>query len=155
VTGAFFDVAANVTVVKAVFKDTSLLLPYIPDFVLRFDGTLFNQHLLPQLLPGGKPLRGTLSTGITFVSPRPLPQGERGDTVFTTDLNATLGWSIFDLSLVCTNLFDSQYRLGEYNYASDFHSAAPFPTLVPVRHFTAGAPRALYVSLAVQLGGNP
>ena len=31
---------------------------------------------------------------------------------------------------------DTQYRLGEYNYASDFGSQ-PFPTLVPMRHFSA------------------
>jgi hypothetical protein len=84
-----------------------------------------------------------------------LPQGERGDPLFTTDLNASVGWSMFELSLVCTNLFDAQYRLGEYNYVSDFHSSPPFPTLVPVRHFSAGPPRALYVSLAIHLGGEP
>ena len=92
---------------------------------------------------------------MTYVSPRPLPQGERGSTLFTTDLNATLGWSIFELGLICSNLFDSRYRLGEYNYTSDFHSSAPFPTLVPVRHFSAGAPRGLYVTFAIHAGGNP
>jgi hypothetical protein len=154
-TGRFFDVSANATVVRAVFADTGLLIPYIPDFVFRFDGALWSDRLLPQLHPGGQPFRGTLAAGVTYVSPRPLPQGERGNTLFTTDLNATLGWSIFELGLICTNLFDSRYRLGEYNYTSDFHSSAPFPTLVPMRHFSAGAPRGLYVTFAIHVGGNP
>jgi hypothetical protein len=155
ITGDFFDLAANATFVKAVFQDTSLLIPYVPEFVFRFDGALFDQALFPQWRPGGSALRGTLAAGVTFVSPRPLPQGQRGDAVFTTDVSATLGWSLLELGVSCTNLFDSRYRLGEYNYASDFHSTAPFPTLVPVRHFAAGAPRALYVTLAIHLGGNP
>jgi hypothetical protein len=90
---------------------------------------------------------------VSYVAPRPLPQGERGNPIFTLDLNATLGWSMFELGLACTNLFDNRYRIGEYNYASDFHSE-PFPTLVPVRHFSAGAPRAFFVTLALRLGGE-
>jgi hypothetical protein len=46
---------------------------------------------------------------------------------------------------------DTQYRLGEYNYASDFQSE-PFPTLVPVRHFSAGTPRTVLVSIALNYG---
>jgi hypothetical protein len=51
------------------------------------------------------------------------------------------------------NIFDAKYRLGEYNYASDFHSA-PEPTLVPQRHFTAGAPRTVFLSVSATLGGG-
>jgi hypothetical protein len=153
-TGRFFDVAGNLTYVHAVFSDTGLLIPYIPDWVVRFDGVLFNDQLLRAEQARGHAVRGSLATGATFVAPRPLPQGERGDSLFTLDLNATVGWSMLELGLSCTNLLDTQYRLGEYNYASDFHSAA-FPTLVPVRHFSAGAPRAVYVTLTVHLGGEP
>ncbi len=154
VTGRFFDVATNVTYVHAVFDDTGLLIPYIPDLVFRFDGSLFDDHLLQRTWqPLGKPFRGRLSSGVTYVAPRPLPLGERGNALFTVDLNATLGWSLFELGLAVTNLLDRRYRLGEYNYASDFHSE-PFPTLVPVRHFAAGAPREIFVTLAVHLGGE-
>jgi len=41
--------------------------------------------------------------------------------------------------------------LGEYNYASDFHSQE-FPTLVPVRHFSAGAPLTVLWSIAIHYG---
>jgi len=51
-----------------------------------------------------------------------------------------------------SNLLDRRYRLGEYNYASDFRTESQ-PTLVPVRHFTAGPPRAVYLTLGVNFGG--
>jgi hypothetical protein len=53
---------------------------------------------------------------------------------------------------MATNLLDNRYRLGEFNYASDFHSQ-PQPTLVSERHFTAGAPRGVFGTLAINFGG--
>jgi iron complex outermembrane receptor protein len=73
--------------------------------------------------------------------------------IFTLDASATLGWSHYEIGISATNLTARQYRLGEYNFASDFRTE-PSPTLVPVRHFTAGAPRAVYGTLAVNFGGN-
>lgn len=153
VIGSFFDLAANLTYVRATFDDTGLLIPYVPDWVFRFDGSLFGELPWSALRIRGKAFRGTLASGFTFVSPRPLPQGERSNPIAVTDLHATVGIWLFDLGLVATNLFDVQYRLGEYNYASDFGSQ-PFPTLVPMRHFSAGAPRQILFSLSVQLGGG-
>ena len=98
-------------------------------------------------------MRVSGSTGVTFVAPRPLPYGTRSDPIFTIDASVTLGWSFVELGLAAQNLLDTQYRLGEYNYASDFHSQA-FPTLVPVRHFSAGAPRTLLLTLALNLGAG-
>jgi len=152
-TGRFLDLAANFTYVKATFDDTGLLIPYIPDKVFRFDGVLFGNLPYVTIRPAGRPFRGSLSSGITYVSPRPLPQNERGNTIFTVDVNATLGWSFLEIGLACTNLFDARYRLGEYNFASDFHSQG-FPTLVPVRHFTAGAPREFFFTVALNFGGE-
>ena len=56
------------------------------------------------------------------------------------------------MRLAATNLFDSRYKLGEYNYASDFHSQAE-PTLAPERSFTAGAPRLIMLTIGMTLGG--
>jgi TonB family protein len=151
--GSFFDLAANFTYVKATFDDTGLLIPYIPDRVFRLDGALFGDLPLLTIRPAGKRLLGSLSTGVTYVSPRPLPQNDRGNTIFTVDLNATVGWSFLEFGFTCTNLFDTRYRLGEYNFASDFHSQG-FPTLVPVRHFTAGAPREFFFTVALNFGGE-
>ena len=75
------------------------------------------------------------------------------DVMDAIDASATLGWSHYEVSFSGTNLVGQQYRLGEYNFASDFHTQGG-ATLVPVRHFTAGAPRALFVTFAVNFGGG-
>lgn len=153
VLGRFFDVAANLTYVRATFDDTGLLIPYVPDWVLRVDGSLFGELPFAKLRLFGKAFRGTLASGFTYVSPRPLPQGERSNPIAVFDVHASVGIWLFDLGLVATNLTAAQYRLGEYNYASDFGSQ-PFPTLVPMRHFSAGAPQQFLFSLSINLGGG-
>ena len=77
-------------------------------------------------------LRGTLAAGFSYVGPRPLPYGARSDTIATLDASATLGWWFVDLSISAQNLLNRQYRLGEYNYVSDFHTT-PNPTRCSVR----------------------
>ena len=78
--------------------------------------------------------------------------------MLTVDSSATLDVSRYEFGLTVSNLLGSQYRLGEYNLASDFHSASGAsasaqPTLVPQRTFTAGAPRAIFGSFAINFGG--
>jgi hypothetical protein len=148
-TGLWFDEAANITLVRSTFDDTHLLVPYVPDVVVRSDTSV--HHELPWSIQNS-PLTGALSAGVTYVGRRALPYGERSDTIFTVDTSATLAWKIFELGFIATNLFDRQYRLSEFNYASDFRGESQ-PTLVPTRHFTAGAPRGLFVTLAATLGG--
>ncbi|MEW6435338.1 MAG: TonB family protein [Myxococcota bacterium] len=150
--GAFYDVSGNVTWVQSKFDDTGLLVPYVPDVVLRADGALF--HALPFLRPTGAPLTGRLGLGVTWVGRRALPYGQRSDVIFVTDLNAEVSWRWASLGLAVTNLFGAQYRLGEYHFASDFRTSGTLPTLVPVRHFSAGAPRAVMLTLAFRLGGD-
>ncbi len=151
-TGDFLDLAANVTLVRSTFDDTHLLVPYVPDLVVRGDGALFGDLPLPSVR--GQRFRGTLGAGVTYVGHRPLPYGQRSDAIGTVDVAATVGLWHVDVGLTATNLFDSRYRLGEYDYASDFRSSAA-PTLVPVRHFSAGPPRTVMATFAVTLGGNP
>lgn len=149
-TGAFFDEAANVTLVRSTLDDTHLLVPYAPDVVVRSDTAFFGA--LPFAL-AGKPFKGTVSSGVTYVGHRALPFGQRSDTIFTIDAGATLAWTRYELGFIASNLLDRRYRLGEYNFASDFHTQ-PGATLVPVRHFTAGAPRGLFATFAVTFGGD-
>jgi len=154
VFGPVFDVSVNGTYVHATLDDTGLLIPYVPDLVLRGDGAVFTDLPWKILNLEGRPARITLATGITFVGRRPLPFGTRSDRIFTIDTNLEVGWPILRVGLSVTNLLDSQYRLGEYNFASDFHSQSQ-PTLVPVRHFAAGAPRALLFTITTNFGGSP
>jgi len=151
VRGRFFDENANISVTKSRFDDGGLLVPYAPDLVLRSDSSLFGD--LPWRI-GGSPLRGTVSLGAGYVGHRALPYGQRSDTIFTLDSGASLGWRGYELELQATNLLDARYRAAELNYVSDFRSQ-PLPTLVPARHFAAGAPRLVFISLSVTLGGEP
>ncbi|HEY2405148.1 MAG TPA: TonB family protein [Polyangiaceae bacterium] len=148
-TGSFFDESFNLTLVRSSYDDTHLLVAYVPAVVLRSDTALFSNLPLAFL---DKRVRGTVGAGVTYVGPRPLPYGERSQDLFTVDASASLTWHYFELGLSATNLFNRRYRLGEYNFASDFHSQ-PQPTLVPERMFSAGPPRSLFATLGVYLGG--
>ena len=148
-TGSFFDESANLTLVRATYNDDGTAVAYVPGIVFRSDSALF--RTLPWTVLG-KPIRTTLGAGITYVGRRPLPYGEVSSTIFTIDVSASAEWASYQLRLSATNLLDTQYRLGEYNYASDFHSQ-PQSTLVPDRTFTAGPPRALFLTLGFNFGG--
>jgi hypothetical protein len=149
-TGDFFDESANVTLVRSTFDDTHLLVAYVPDLVVRSDTAFFKD--LPWRL-WNAPMRGTLGAGVTYVGHRPLPYGQRSDTIFTVDTSASVTVRELEVGVMATNLLDARYRLGEFNYASDFHSAGA-ATLVPARHFTAGAPRSLFLTVALTFGGD-
>ncbi len=150
-TSKYFDQAINATWVRATFDDTGLLIPYIPPVVVRSETAglfAFKKALF------GDAIETSGALGLSYIAPRPLPQGEVGDTVFTADLRLGVAWRGWQLTGSAQNLFNSQYRLGEYNYASDFHSQAE-PTLVPSRHFAAGAPRTFMLELRFRMGGEP
>jgi len=148
--GSFFDVQAHGTFVRSQFDDTGLLVPYVPDLVVRFDGAVF--HDLPWKLAGSL-VKASAGVGITYVGRRALPFGQRSDIIFVTDVNGELSWRWVTLGLSASNLFDTRYRLSEFNFASDFQKTPPFPTLTPARQFTAGAPRALMLTLTFNVGG--
>jgi TonB family protein len=149
-TGSFFDIATNLTLVRATFDDTHLSIPYAPGLVARADGVVFGE--LPVSIQQ-RNVFGSLGIGVSFVGKRPLPYDELSETTFLVDLGASLRFRAFSLGLISTNLLDKKYRLGEYNYASDFHSQ-DYPTRVPARHLAAGEPRAIYGTLTLTLGGG-
>jgi TonB family protein len=151
VTGSFYDLAANLTFVKGTYDGTGLLVPYVPNLVLRSDNAVY--HDLPFKLMG-RALRGVLGVGASYLGPRPLPYGQSSAAVFLLDASAALSLRPFELSLVMNNVLDAQYHVGDYNYASYFpHGGLPaFPTLVPARAFAAGPPRQILVSLSGTLG---
>ena len=95
---------------------------------------------------------GVVGYGVSYVGQRPLPYSQLSDVIFVNDASAGLEWSVFHVRLSALNLLDARYKLGEYNYASDFHSQAQ-PTLAPERAFTAGAPRIIMLTVGATLGG--
>jgi TonB family protein len=155
VTADHVDLATNVTLVKSTLDDTGLLIPYVPDVVVRTDGTVFGD--LPFKL-GERKVHASVGTGVTFVGHRPLPFGQRSDALFTIDMAGTLGAPITktssgEVGLAVTNLLDTTYRLSELNFASSFQPDRP-PSLVPQRAFTAGPPRQITATFAVHFGGG-
>jgi iron complex outermembrane receptor protein len=144
------DFSANATFVKSTYDDTHLLVAYVPDVVVRSDVALYGD--LPVKIAGSK-ITGSLGAGLTYVGQRALPFGERSDDIFTLDATLALGWRNFEIGVTGTNLTNNQYRLGEYNFSSDFHSQAQ-PTLVPERMFSAGPPLGVFANLTVRFGGR-
>jgi hypothetical protein len=151
VNGSFYDLAANVTFVKGTYDGTGLLIPYVPNIVVRSDNALF--HDLPLHLLG-RVFRGTLGVGASYLGPRPLPYGQASAPVFLLDASAGIAWRPLKLSVVMNNVIGSEYHVGDYNYASYFphNGVPPFPSLVPARAFAAGAPRQVLVSLSGTVG---
>jgi hypothetical protein len=143
------DLSSSATLVRATFDDTGFLVPYAPDLVVRFDGA-YHRDLVDRL--EGSPVHGNLALGSGYVGRRALPYGQRSDVIFTVDGAASVGWKGLDLTLSVQNLFDARYRQSEYVFPSNFDPTAG-TTLVPARHFAAGAPRTVLFSLGMTLGG--
>jgi TonB family protein len=152
VTGSFYDLSANLTFVKGTYDGTGLLIPYVPNIVLRSDNAIFHELPIPAVL--GRKLRGVLAAGASYLGPRPLPYGQFSDPVFLLDASAAVAWRPLELGVTMSNVLGTQYHVGDYNYASYFpHSGQPaFPSLVPARAFAAGAPRQVLVSLSGTVG---
>lgn len=161
--GSFFDVSGSATYAHARFEndDTSSSaayrpadagdrVPYIPDWVARLDGALFQR--LPWRL-WQMPMRARASLGVSYISPRALLFGESGEPVFVADAACGIAVGAVELGVSIQNLFDNQYRLAEYNYVSEFQSNPVAPNLLPVRHFSSGAPRSVMFTLTVHLAG--
>jgi outer membrane receptor protein involved in Fe transport len=143
-----FDSSTNLTFVRPKFDDTDLDIPYVPTWVMREDAALFGD--LPWKL-WSQPVTATSALGFSYIGRRALPYGEQSNVISVLDGSASLEWMGWNLSFSATNLLDRRYHLGEYNYASDFHSQ-PKPTLVPSRQFTAGAPRGFFLTVAKTWG---
>ncbi len=148
--GDFFDTSASVSLVRSRFDDTGLLVPYVPDVVVRHDGALFG----PLFDLAGSKVAGRVGLGASFVGQRALPYGQRSDVIFTLDASTGLRWRFLDLEISGQNLLDLEYRQAEFNYVSDFEPDNG-TTLVPARHFAAGQPIAFFGSLSGTLGGEP
>jgi hypothetical protein len=148
-TNDFLDENATITLVRSSFDEDGLLVPYVPDLVIRSDTALFAD--LPFTIATTTP-RGSLAAGVSYVGRKALPYNQRSDTQFTIDTSAAIRVRGYELELQVLNLLDTQYRIAEYNYVSNFDSDSP-PTLVAARHFAAGAPRTVFLSLSANFGG--
>jgi iron complex outermembrane recepter protein len=143
------DENASVTLVRSRFDDTGLLVPYAPSIVVRSDSALEDE--LPFELAGARP-GGSLGLGLGYVGRRALPFGQETASILLVDASVGVAYRGWSLDLEVTNVFDARHRTSEYFYVSDFHDTDA-PTLVPARHYAAGSPRALMLTLSLNVGG--
>jgi hypothetical protein len=123
---------------------TGARMPYIPRWVLRGDGSY--QRALP-----GRWWAGA-AAGVTYVAPRPLPYEQVSPLFLSLDASVRVAAGPFEAALQVTNLLDRRNHDAVYNYASNFRGAEEPASLLPHHHFSAGAPRAVLVSLTYRSG---
>lgn len=122
------------------------LVPFVPQMILRSDLSFSPE--LGQLLQ--RTVRASLGTGLSYLYRRPLPYGEIGSNVFVMDVRAAIRMQELELSLDTYNLLNVDWNDSEFVYASNFDQGRN-PSLIPVKHFTAGAPRTVLFTLALHI----
>lgn len=126
--------------------ETRSLLPYFAPVVARLDSSWSR----PLGSFGGWVVTPTLGVGATLLGPRPLLYGAWSQTVFLVDARVGVRVGALELVLDVQNALDSRWRDGEFVFASNGSRSATASAL-PTRHFTAGAPRTLMLTLEVHL----
>lgn len=135
-------IAASITGATARRARPDSLLPYFAPLVARAD-VGDGLQVAPWLH-----LRGGL--GLTLIGPRPLPYDEWSFAVFLADALLAARVGAVEVRAEVHNLFDSRWRDGEFVFASRYASGAA-ASLLPVRHFSAGAPRQFSLTMELHL----
>jgi hypothetical protein len=110
-------------------------LPYVPRHVLRGDATLHHDFWIKQ-----QPFDWSVSLGVSYVAPRPLPLDQFGTRYAVADFGARMRWRWIELGVEIQNMFDARYHQLELYYASSFASPTARPSMLPQLHFVAGSP---------------
>ncbi len=132
-------VALDLTWSDGHYTSTGEAIPYAPRLLVV--GGLYAERLAlgPTTLTGG--LRAWV------LGPRPLPGGFQSQPSAVVDFTSTLAWRSWGVSVEVDNVLGTAWRDGEFLYPSRWDLDASRAEL-PVRHFTAGAPRAARLSLS-------
>lgn len=122
------------------------LLPFVAPITARFD-----LAVRPQLTEwAGAPVHGRAGVGYSYLSPRPLPFGQRARPVSLVDAQLGLRWRELELVFEAQNLFDSRFAATELHFPSHWDPDS-LPSRVPARHIAAGAPRTFLATLGLHL----
>ncbi len=127
-----------------VLKDDSLL-PYFAPSVGRLDAGYSRSGTV-----AGRLVTAQAGLGVTAIGPRPQPFREFSSGFGLLDARLGVEVGPFELRLDVTNLLDARWRDGEFTYGSNF-GTTQVASLLPARHFTAGAPRTATFTLEVHL----
>jgi outer membrane receptor protein involved in Fe transport len=110
-------------------------LPYVPRLVSRTDVTVFHDFWIKR-----QPFDWSLSSGVSYVAPRPLPLDAFGTRYAVVDLGGRLRWRWVEVGVEIQNLLDQRYHQFELFYPSNFDGPAARPSMLPQLHFVAGPP---------------
>lgn len=148
VTGPWLDALASLTWTEAflgggIFDfQSGPRLPFVPRLVAnlqtagRYEVPIRRDHLL---LGAG--------LGVVFVGPKPMPLGTESQPYFTLDASARIAWRFVEAAFWVRNLTDARNRAAEFFYPSNFAGPDAASSLQAERHFAAGEPRTLWVTL--------
>ena len=120
-------------------------LPFVPRVTGRVDVAARKRFTLER-----EPFSIGAAVGVTWISPRPLPNGAEGDAYAIADASAHVGWRFVELGVQITNLFDVRYERASFNYVSRFDVSSP-ASLTPARHYAAGPPLTALATLTLHL----
>lgn len=144
-----WDALLNVGASQATLDATGERLPYIPQLVVRLDTALNGQVSDWRL--GGQPVTWRAGLGWTYVPGRPLPEQQVGDPFYLMSAGLQLQLWHAEVGVQARNLFNQQYRQSEFYYASDFDGPDGAVSKRRVRHFAAGEPRNMMLTLTLYL----
>lgn len=138
---------ADAVVLKDCKAISKCQLPGFAPIVLRGDGGYQRPFSIK-----GRSLTAIAGLGLTFVGPRVMRFNEFSEPYFLADVRVGVRWKAATLRLDVKNVLNSQWRDGEYVYASHFNQDPTHATSErPVRHFMAGAPRTAWLALEFHL----
>ncbi len=143
----WLSLSASATWTRAVKpEDGGSLVPFVPPLVGRLRADL--RAPVATLLD--HPLEALAGLELRGFSPRPLPFSETGAGALIPELWAGLAWDLLTLSAELYNPLDTEWRDGEFVYASDLDPSDASSRL-PARHFTAGRPRSAQLTLTLRI----
>ncbi|MBX3271799.1 MAG: TonB-dependent receptor [Sandaracinaceae bacterium] len=120
-------------------------LPYVPRVMGRADIAV-----RPRFRVGGEPCSAGVAAGLTWLGPRPLPNGTEGGAFAVLDASAHVAWRFVEIGVLFTNLLDVRYERASFAYVSRFDASRP-ASLTPAEHFVAGAPFTFFLTLTLHL----
>ncbi|MCZ7677419.1 MAG: TonB-dependent receptor [Sandaracinaceae bacterium] len=120
-------------------------LPFVPRLTGRVDVALRKRFSID-----GEPFSIGAAAGVTWIGPRPLPNGAEGGAYAVTDASAHVGWRFAEVGVMVTNLFDVRYERASFAYVSRFDLDAA-TSMTPARHLAAGPPLTVLATLTLRL----
>ncbi|HEY8428515.1 MAG TPA: TonB-dependent receptor, partial [Sandaracinaceae bacterium] len=125
--------------------DAGSRLPFVPRLTGRADVAVRKVVMLER-----EPFSFGAAAGVTWVGPRPLPNGAEGGAYAVVDASAHVGWRFVEVGVLITNLFDVRYERAVFSYASHFDLERP-ASMMPALHFAAGPPLSVLGTLTLRL----